>query len=79
MKRYVIIRHGMNRANQERQEIKTLGTVLAETRDMAFEIAEARWSCYANQYFEVVEVSECATKTVNEAYHEDAMNAEVNQ
>lgn len=76
MDRYVITRHGMNQANQDRQQTKILGTVEATSRDHALDIAESKWTCYVNQFFDASTVAETPNNLVNEAYTEDALAGE---
>lgn len=56
MKRWIIKRHGSNAANQSRTLVRVLGTVEAADMGEAKRKAADIWTCYANQYFEAIDL-----------------------
>ena len=67
MKTYVVVRHGSNAANQSMIQRMVLGFVEALDDCEAKEKANDHWTCYNNQYFEVIEESEVNVDDWNEA------------
>lgn len=77
-KQWIVKRHGSNAANQSRAQVKVLGTVEAADREAAREAAAARWTCYNNQYFEVIDMTGRTRKADREAAAEaDALDSTV--
>lgn len=56
--RFIVIRHGSNAANQSLTLRRVLGTVPADNAVHARRVAARRWTCYANQHFEIVSVTD---------------------
>ena len=54
---YIVVRHGSNGSNQPMTPRMVLGTIQAASEAEAKQAAGERWSCYANQQFEVIDLA----------------------
>lgn len=74
---YVVYRHGSNGANQSRQNVAILGTLMASSREDAISRAEdeLRATVYNNQRLTAKPVSRCSQNDIREASESDQMLA----
>jgi hypothetical protein len=71
MATYVVVRHGSNGANQSMCNRSVLGFVEAKDRDAAYTECHDRWTCYANQQFELIPVLQAKKADLEEANEAD--------
>ena len=64
---YIVKRYGSNAANQSMTRVRVLGTVEATDADDARAVAASRWTCYANQFFEAIDLAGRTRKVDREA------------
>ena len=57
MKVWIVKRHGSNAANQSMTPVMVLGTVKATDSAAAKAAAAEKWSCYNNQFFQVLDLA----------------------
>ena len=72
MRDYLVVRFGANSANQSMTDRKVCGWVSAKNRKLALELAREEFSCYANQYFELIASSKVSKADALEAFELEA-------
>ena len=73
MATYVVIRHGSNAANQSMCMRAVLGLQEAPSHTKARELVAQRFTCYNNQHFELVPVSQARAADKRQAEQEEGL------
>ena len=71
MRDYLVVRFGSNAYNQSMTNRKVCGWISAKNRKLALELAREEFSCYANQYFELIARSKVTKADSLEAFEEE--------
>lgn len=69
-RKFVVVRHGSNAANQPMTPRLAVGIVEAASEEDARKEAEEQFNCYANQHLEILTEEEASSEDWNEACEE---------